>query len=877
MRPVKLIISGWGPYKEVQKIDFEKFFGKGLFLITGATGAGKTTIFDAICFALYGAMSGGVREKNSVRSDFSDGETKTFVELTLEHGGNIYRIYRNPEYERPKKRKTGDALYTKEKENAILHLPDGSAVEGSQDVNKRIQELLVLDLKQFKQISMIAQGEFSRLLAAPSREKLVIFREIFGTGVCEAFQKVLKERAGCLYGEAERLKQGLEEAVDLLSPLEESLPEEALWQLTGAKHRNYEAIRECLKELEKEYKKHRRSTEKEYEKTEREMGTLTASIGRLEEQNLQLDKLQRQKERLAGLEGQKPQTEELEKALKQAQNAGFLEPYRVKLDAALSQLEKKKGQLEQSLKEIEELQGEEKELRPVYCRREKIAEGLSSMERCEELAVREKEQREQARDLETDRGRQEKKYLKQEALCRESRQRYEEADYAYKRAAAGIVAKLLEDGKPCPVCGSTDHPSPAQVGGEVPDEQKLKELKEAAEREQETLGKLLEVLTRKKTQYDTLAAQCEETALLRQQEEKKLEGRKKYLKDFHGLSAGEIQNRMKALVERYQNLEVLLREKEENCRKNREGIEAEKEEIETMQASFERQLREAGFSDMLQYESSVRSREEQQEMEEELRGYREECRSLKDSIDQLEQELKEVERADLTSLQEKQKELEEKRKLLLEEQKNREVWLSAMSRARASMKEKLEKLKVVSEEYGYVRDLDNLANGTNSKKLVFEQYVLASYFEEILRAANVRFSKMTGGRYEMLRMEKVGDGRSRDNLEIQVRDYYTGKCRSVKTLSGGESFKASLSLALGMSDVIQAFHGGIRVDTLFVDEGFGALDGESLDQACETLSSLVERDRLVGIISHVPELRERIDQQLVVEKSNTGSRIRGVV
>lgn len=181
------------------------------------------------------------------------------------------------------------------------------------------------------------------------------------------------------------------------------------------------------------------------------------------------------------------------------------------------------------------------------------------------------------------------------------------------------------------------------------------------------------------------------------------------------------------------------------------------------------------------------------------------------------------------------------------------------------------------EEYGYVKDLENLAGGNNSRRLVFEQYVLASYFEEILRAANLRLRQMTSGRYEMSRISEVGDGRVKDSLEIQVLDYYTGKYRSVRTLSGGESFKASLSLALGMSDVIQAMNGGIRVDALFIDEGFGALDAESLDQACDTLVSLAEKNRLIGIISHVPELRERIGQQLMIEKSNSGSRIRNSV
>jgi len=200
-----------------------------------------------------------------------------------------------------------------------------------------------------------------------------------------------------------------------------------------------------------------------------------------------------------------------------------------------------------------------------------------------------------------------------------------------------------------------------------------------------------------------------------------------------------------------------------------------------------------------------------------------------------------------------------------------------VKKTKRMMGEKLQGMEEASREYGYVKDLENMASGNNARRLVFEQYVLATYFEEILRAANLRFLKMTGGRYEMSRVGEVGDGRVKDNLEIQVLDYYTGKYRSVRTLSGGESFKASLSLALGMSDVIQAMNGGIRVDTLFVDEGFGALDEESLDQACNTLMSLAEKNCLIGVISHVPELRNRIDKQLVIEKTSSGSRVRNVI
>ena len=206
-----------------------------------------------------------------------------------------------------------------------------------------------------------------------------------------------------------------------------------------------------------------------------------------------------------------------------------------------------------------------------------------------------------------------------------------------------------------------------------------------------------------------------------------------------------------------------------------------------------------------------------------------------------------------------------------------EQFYSELTRTKRLFGEKLEKIEEQSKEYGRIKELENIASGNNAKKLVFEQYVLAGYFEQILRAANVRFRKMTLGRYEMHRSKEVGDGRVKDNLEIEVMDFYTGKLRSVRTLSGGESFKASLSLALGLSDVIQAMHGGIKVDTLFIDEGFGALDSESLDQACATLMSLVETERLIGIISHVQELRERIDKQIVIDKTGSGSTLKLVV
>lgn len=266
-----------------------------------------------------------------------------------------------------------------------------------------------------------------------------------------------------------------------------------------------------------------------------------------------------------------------------------------------------------------------------------------------------------------------------------------------------------------------------------------------------------------------------------------------------------------------------------------------------------------------------------QALQTEMTAYREKVAANEELCRHLQENINSMEMVELSELQVKLEEQKMLRQEFLQAQKLWNTHLSELKKVRDMMGEKLTKIETDSSEYGYVKDLENMASGNNARKLVFEQYVLAGYFEEILKAANLRFQKMTSGRYEMFRANEVSDGRVKDNLEIQVLDYYTGKYRSVRTLSGGESFKASLALALGMSDVIQAMSGGVRVDTLFVDEGFGALDSESLEQACDALMGLVDKNHLIGIISHVPELGERISNQLQIHKTSGGSLIRNGV
>lgn len=782
MRPKHLILCGWGPYKSMEQVDFTAFAGKGIFLITGATGAGKTTIFDAITYALYGALSGAERDKErgSVRSDFADAATPTYVELLMEHDGKEYRIRRNPEYLRPKKKGGADNGYTREKENAVLYYPQGKVLEGVKEVNAALKELLVLDYQQFKKISMIAQGEFARLLVAPPREKTQIFREIFDTGIYERFTQELGARARASYGRVAEQKSKLEEDVRLLAvDLEKTDWSQELKrdfrELIGAENRNYDEIAGCLERLAEEAVRGTEECKRAYTRLDRQGTKLSAELAAAEEENKRIRQFLQvcgERERLAE---EASLWEEKQKLYTRSMNAGWAEG-----------AEEKAGQLA-------------RQLAGVRNDRERMLQ-----RQIEEAKLRLKKGQED--------------YLSQEKLCQAAKAEYEAAEHRRRLDAIGIAAETLEDGKPCPVCGSLEHPHPAAGDSEERmTETKLKALKSRETEEDKKLSKLLKDTVAEKTRLDGL---LERERQMREQEEQ--------------------------LAEEWQEAE----------------------------AAFETVLAQYGFEDRTAYEEAKLPRQRREALQRELEEYKKKKAANEELYLHLKENIKSTEPLDLTEQREKLREVLAERDAVLKNQKRWEKGRDDVKRTARLMEEKLSLIEEESREYGFVKDLENTAAGNNPKRLVFEQYVLAGYFEEILRAANLRFAKMTGGRYEMSRVPQVGDGRVKDNLEIQVMDYYTGKNRSVRTLSGGESFKASLALALGMSDVIQAMNGGIRVDTLFVDEGFGALDEESLDQACDTLMGLVEKNHMIGIISHVPELRERIGQQLVIERTGSGSRIR---
>ena len=851
MKPIRLTICGWGPYKGKQEIDFTGLEKRGLFLITGPTGAGKTTIFDAITYALYGSMSGEMREKNSVRSDFADPETPTYVELVMSHGEKRYEIYRNPEYLRPSKRAKG---LTKEREKARITCADGTALEGSSEVTRFVQELLRLDLRQFKQLSMIAQGEFARLLVAPPGEKTRIFRELFGTELYERMEAKLKGKALELYKQVMECRHKMEEDISLLS--REALfgdqeKEERFRELISAEGYYYEGILSLLGEAGAFLEGEVRQAEKDCQKAEEEMRSLLTEQEGAKNLCSLLEKLEAEKKKRAEL---LEKEEKCEAALLLATN-----------------LEKKKLDTQA---EIEALQKKKEEEAEIFRFRQEIAQAYTLSEKLTEEKEKEAVLTKRLAEAEKELTALQQALLKAEEEEEKTKGIYEQAQKKYLHGLAGILGEELSEGQPCPVCGSVHHPVKAVREEQVPDKESLNKLKEEFEQKQQKKVALHGKAAASYAGVKEQEKQAEESRCRGRELSDQLSAFSNTVREYvAGHDRASYEKKLREQEER----SAVLAEKQRNLEKQEKELLEARAAAEQRQQAFLLKQKQAGFEGEQDYRMAKPKEGELLQLRDKIAGYEQLCSANAQLLSHLEEETKGRTLPDLPAMERALLKAGERKKLLSEKQLALHSRWFSLKKGLSSLKEKNKKQTELMEKYSLYKRLDDAANGNNKKRLVFEQYVLAAYFEEILMAANLRLETMSGGRYRLRRVQEVGDGRSKDSLDMEVMDYYTGKYRSVKTLSGGESFKASLALALGMSDVIQAGSGGIRVETLFVDEGFGSLDGESLEQACETLESLVEKDRLIGLISHVPELSEKISSQIRIYKTNAGSRAEVVV
>lgn len=761
MRPMYLTLSAFGPYAGEECIDFTGLGEKGLYLITGDTGAGKTTIFDAIVFALYGEASGEARGADMFRSKYAVPETPTFVKMTFSYRGQAYQITRNPEYMRPLKKGDG---YTTNKADAELIYPDGHIVTKSREVTKAITELLCLDKNQFTQITMIAQGDFLKLLFAKTEERSKIFREIFHTKAYQSLQEKLKAEAGSLKSSYEDLYKSISQYMEgLLYKDEFSEEMEQLRQ--KQKVFSVEEIAEVVNRQIKTEQKQLTFLEKKQEQLDKELSGINEIIGKVKEQQKVKEELLLAKKQL---EKQEPQLKALQE------------------------------QFEQSQIVLHKTEEEQKKIEQLY------QEALGILEKLEQKKNVEK----QIAQLQEEAERKQEVYKQASIKSRAHKEAYDAKEQYYLDEQAGILAQHLQEGKKCPVCGSLSHPSPAQRKEGAPGKEEVEEAKRIWED------------TNEKARVASEAA-------------------------------GAVKGRLESMEEQYRKLlEELSEEKMPPF--------ADKGEAEEKRQTMQKEVT-AAKNEMTKKETVWRSVER-------------ECQKYQNQIETLSKQIQENDESDIAVWIDKRQGLEQRRKAIAEEQQQIHMRVTTNTRMIQAIRKQNKQMQEVEEKWSLLKELAATMNGTipGKDKIMLETYVQMTYFDRILKRANTRFMQMSGGQYELVRAKQAQNMKSQSGLEMDVIDHYNGTMRSVKTLSGGEAFLASLSLALGLSDEIQAVSGGICLETMFVDEGFGSLDEEALSQAISTLQGLAQGNRLVGIISHVAELQERIEKQIIVTKGRSG-------
>ena len=912
MRPLTLTLSAFGPYAGETTIDFEALGQNGLYLISGDTGAGKTTLFDAICFALFGEASGGVRRSDMLRSQYAAPETPTEVRLTFVYDGARCTVRRNPTYERPKKR--GDGMTT-EAAAAELYLPDGRVIDRLGDVNARIIALLGVDRDQFSQIAMLAQGEFLKLLLAPTADRQAIFRKLFRTERFQQLQERLKEETRRLAADCDAEYRGLKQAMRSIvcapddpdadaaaQARSDALPvgeaPALLARLLEHDEQRQNALDGELNALRSALDEAARTVERAEadRKTRAELAQAEAQRGRLAPA---LEPLQ---QALAARQAEHARTDEL------AARAGSLADRLGDYDA----LEKKRLALSQAEQDARKAARERDRLRDDLKRLTDELAQLQTEHRQLETAGEQKARHEADRDA----ARQRKKTLEalqtqlraltddEIALAAAQKQyrasadragtlddRYQRLSRAYLDAQAGILAEALTDGVPCPVCGATTHPAPARRPAEAPTQDALEQAKRIAEQAKQDAERDSDQAARfrgsaeekRRALAQALAALDEPLNPASAAEQLPLRVRSETLRIG---ALDETIRQEQARLERREALDRLLPQKQ-TAQKAAEQALAGQETRSTEAAAHTEALRGQlqELAETLPYASRQQAQQELARLQAERKRLDDALKSAQAQYDAgrtalesaqtrvktLAGQLAGREPLDPGAAHEACTRLSQRQKELTDGGRVLHARLTANRSAQQQLKNGMERLAALEARLSQVKELSDTAGGTlgGKEKIRLEAYIQRAYFQRILHRANTRLMVMTDGQYE-LQLAGSGGTQSQTGLDLDVLDHYNGSIRSVKTLSGGESFMASLSLALGLSDEIQSCAGGVRLDAMFVDEGFGSLDEQALEQAMRALASLTEGRRLVGIISHVPALKERIDRQLRVEKDKCG-------
>lgn len=914
MRPIKLIISAFGPYAQRVELDLERLGKSGLYLITGDTGAGKTTIFDAITFALYGEASGHNREPSMLRSKYADPQTPTEVELTFCYGQKRYTVKRNPEYLRPSLRDSSKT--TLQKADALLTLPDGTLVTKVKEVNAAIQNILGIDREQFSQIAMISQGDFLKLLLADTKDRQNIFREIFQTGYYRTLQDRLKSESGKLEQQCQAQQNSIRQYLSGIL----CAPESPLYCSLEAVRNNSLPLSESLswlKQLLSEDEQKQQVQEQQLQTLEQQLAAVNADLGRaqefakvshalqlaLQQQQTQQELLQRYQQQLSQQQEQQAQIDQLDRQLtlleQELPSYEQADQLQAKLLQLQSELKLHTAQLTQNDQQLQKL---ESSISSMRAEQQTLGDAGETYQRL----TREKEQLENQRAsllslqeaikrcdaLHQQLSQAQARYLHASKRSADLNQRYQAGYQAFLDAQAGILASSLCDGQPCPVCGSLHHPHPAQMPPKAPTQEQLEQGKQVCERAQQEANQASiragEVNGAFSSQQETvaqLAAQLFEHSLpdLSVQASSALDSLHQQMAQLDTQL-----HRQAQLRQRKAALEQQLPAAEQALAETQRLSSSLKEQIAAAQATLSETGKQLSqLSEQLHYPSRAAAKQKQAQFtlqkqklqtaletaQQQYTQAQQQYNTLLGKIDQLQSQLADAPDIDADKQQEKKRLLTAELDQLHQQQKAVHSRLVTNRSALLHLNDGSQNLQALESRWQWVKALSNTANGNiaGKEKIMLETYVQMTFFDRIIARANTRFMVMSDGQYELKRRREADNNRSQTGLELDVIDHYNGTERSVKTLSGGESFLASLSLALGLSDEIQSSAGGIQLDTMFVDEGFGSLDEESLRQAIQALSSLTQGTRLVGIISHVSELKERIGRQIQVTKQKNGS------
>ncbi len=882
MRPVRLTMSAFGSYSGTEVIDFTKVQG-GLFLITGDTGAGKTTIFDAITYALYDRTSGGARDGNMMRSRYASGETDTYVEYVFSYRGGEYTVRRNPEYMRVGKRKNADgtARLVKETAKVSLLLPDGKEFQGKKrEIDRKIEEIIGLDAGQFTQTAMIAQGDFLKLLHAGSRERKKIFSRIFQTQIYWRMQEELKEQGKTLYVRLKENEADIRREMEQVIPvpadpedIEKNVGEDAAgageaWQeLLEREMPSADEVKSVLKQIIKEGGNLARILAEEEEKLQKESDELHALIEKKQETNRLFDLLGQARETEQALERDRKSYEEMKLQASKGARAERVSSPEAQMLRTKKEQENTETEIQLQLTWQKEHGDDEKHLRE---KAESLESALNESEpRMQGTILRLREMLPGYANVRRLRKEYDRRTAEMEGCMEECRKASEEYEDRYRRffeGQAGLMARELEEGTPCPVCGSAHHPKKADLAEYVPDQDEVEQAKKLRDQTEKKRSRLREIYQSVRADLAAGEAALGENPPAEEEAKTQLNDLEQQLK--------EEKEKVKQAREVYRKCAEETRRRSgllESLRAQKAGL--EKRFMEEQEAFIE-EIRRQEFKDQDEYRDAKQWIGDWQEKDRQVKEYEKNVLRCRTQVETLKIQTEGRKREDIESDRLRQREIAAALKKKREESLDLHGKNTTNKSAYDHMKKHFASGEELRRKYEMIGNLSRTANGNLSGcvKLDFETYVQRKYFRQIIRAANKRLALMNSNEF-ILQCREISalSSQGQAGLDLDVYDLVTDSVRDVKSLSGGESFMAALSMALGLADIVQNTAGAVSLETMFVDEGFGSLDDAARERAIRILNELAGEKGLVGIISHVNELKEQIDWKLKVRKNEHGS------